>query len=85
MGPHTPPHGIDRQDPPAIRFASDIRQTRTGSRKIPIGLERLSDGADVYRIMCGIQTRDRAGTDPGRQSGPGGQLWAPAAAPGETP
>lgn len=41
-----------------IHFARDFRQTKNGTRVVPIGFERITDGDEVHRLISGIVARD---------------------------
>ncbi|WP_375174829.1 aspartate carbamoyltransferase catalytic subunit [Pseudooceanicola sp.] len=43
-----------------IHFANDFRQTKNGTRKIPIGFERITEGDEVHRLMCQVRDERRA-------------------------
>lgn len=43
-----------------LHFASDFRQTKSGTRAVPIGFERISDGDTVRDLMLGIRDRAQA-------------------------
>lgn len=40
-----------------VTFARDFRQTKNGTSAVPIGFERIEDGAEVYRMMTEIRDR----------------------------
>lgn len=45
-----------------VTFATEFKQSKNGTRKIPVGFERIEDGDRVYRLITGIRDR-RAQTD----------------------
>jgi len=44
-------------DPATIHFAHEYRRTKNGSRKVPIGFERIRDGEAAYRLFREVQRR----------------------------
>ncbi|MDF0601059.1 aspartate carbamoyltransferase catalytic subunit [Psychromarinibacter sp. C21-152] len=40
-----------------IYFAHEYKRTKNGSRRVPIGFERIPDGAEVYRLIRQVQSR----------------------------
>ena len=51
--PITPATTIDYQagEPATIHFAHEYRSTKHGSRRVPVGFERIENGAEVYRLI----------------------------------
>ena len=45
----------DRGEKATIHFAHEYRRTKNGSRRVPIGFERITDGEEVYRLIRKIQ------------------------------
>lgn len=50
----------DGGDPATVHFAQEFIQTKNGTRTVPIGFERISEGELVHRMMAGIRDRRRA-------------------------
>ena len=48
----------DSGEPASIHFAHEYRSTKNGSRRVPIGFERIEGGAEVYRMMRDIQRKE---------------------------
>ncbi|MEO0773889.1 MAG: aspartate carbamoyltransferase catalytic subunit [Pseudomonadota bacterium] len=48
---------FDGGDPATIHFNHEMRRRKNGSYKVAVGFERIQDGAEVYRLMRGIQER----------------------------
>ena len=44
-------------DKASIFFAHEYRRTKNGSRRVPIGFERLTDGEAVYRLIRDVQRK----------------------------
>ncbi len=44
--------------PATIHFAHEYRRTKNGSRRVPIGFERIEDGDEVYKKMREIQRNE---------------------------
>jgi len=55
--PITDETSIDYEPGPlaTLHFAQETRRTKNGSRQVPIGFERISDGDEVYRQVREIQ------------------------------
>ena len=49
------PISYETGDLMTIRFAKDFKQTKNGTREIPIGFERIEDGDTVYRMITDIR------------------------------
>lgn len=49
---------FDAADPATIIFHQETRRTKNGTRVIQIGFERISDGAEVYKLMRQVQRGD---------------------------
>ena len=64
--PITPDTSLELIDktPPSKIFVTRAKRTKNGSREIPVGFERITDGRDVYRKTRDIQTQasDRSST-----------------------
>lgn len=50
-------------DMATITFARDFRQTKNGTREVPIGFERIADGNTVYRLMTDIRDAQNQRTE----------------------
>ncbi|MEM7731199.1 MAG: aspartate carbamoyltransferase catalytic subunit [Pseudomonadota bacterium] len=48
---------FDGGDPPTIHFNHEYRHRKNGKQKVAVGFERIQDGAEVYRLMRGIQEK----------------------------
>ncbi|MEM7596349.1 MAG: aspartate carbamoyltransferase catalytic subunit [Pseudomonadota bacterium] len=46
---------FDGGDPATIHFNHEMRRRKNGHTKVAVGFERIKDGAEVYRLMRGIQ------------------------------
>ena len=46
-------------EPATIHFAHEFRRTKKGSHRVPIGFERIRDGAKVFALFRQVQ-RDRS-------------------------
>ena len=46
---------FDGGDPATIHFNHELRRRKNGHTKVAVGFERIKDGAEVYRLMRGIQ------------------------------
>ena len=44
-------------DPATIYFNHEMRRRKNGQYKVAVGFERIPDGAEVYRLMRGIQEK----------------------------
>ncbi|MEM6587499.1 MAG: aspartate carbamoyltransferase catalytic subunit [Pseudomonadota bacterium] len=47
----------DGNDPATIHFNHEMRRRKNGQVKVAVGFERIQNGAEVYRLMRGIQER----------------------------
>ncbi len=58
--PITKSTALDYQagEPATIHFAHEYRSTKNGSRRVPIGFERIEGGAEVYRIFRHLQQEE---------------------------
>ena len=67
MGRKLKSYQIDRKtrvtfesgNPASIFFAEEYRRTKNGSRRVPIGFERIENGENVFRLIRQIQKDDQ--------------------------
>lgn len=45
-----------------VNFAKEFRQTKNGTRTVPVGFEEIADGEEVFRLITGIRNRRIADT-----------------------